>query len=322
MKVRRVVTATLITSLAFSLIATAWPNVARATSDTIYVGMGASGDNTGCSSPDYGLVTLGAKAAIGHALNAANDGDTVYLCAGTYDLTTGILIRALMADDITIQGAGAGKTILDGGGDVQILNIRRYIDLKIKDLTFYDGFDDSDGGAICHRNGTLTLIRVNFLENVSDGFGGAVACAGDSLTILNSKFVGNVADLHGGAIDVHQETGTIIRDSEFIDNHSNSEGGALGSNGSALDVQHSLFKGNTAGKEGGAIWYPRYGGLTLKRNHFVANRSDGVGGAISLLDDRQMKRVGRSVLTTNRFSGNRADSSRTSIIGYKNPWWW
>jgi predicted outer membrane repeat protein len=309
--------------LAFSLIVASRPAAVRATGDTIFVGFGVSGDNNGCSDPGFGVATLGAKHAIGGALRAAADGDTVHLCAGTYDLTTGILVRQSMADDITLRGAGASSTTLDGGGDTQILSVRGgQTDLKIMDVTFFDGFDGSDGGAICHRGGDLTLTRTIFLSNVSAGYGGAIACGGRSLTVLSSQFIGNLAALHGGAIDVHQSDGTVIRNSRFSDNHSDSEGGALGSNGSDLDVQGSIFSGNTADDEGGAIWYPRTGGLTIKRNIFRSNSSESIGGAIALLDTREMRQAGRKLLFTNRFGQNHAVPARTGKVGYKFPWWW
>jgi predicted outer membrane repeat protein len=314
---RQTVAVAISSILAFSLIVASRPAAVRATGDTIYVGFGASGDNTGCSDPDYGVATLGAKHAIGGALRAAADGDTVHLCAGTYDLTTGIRIGAWMANDITIRGAGASTTTLNGGGDTQILRMWGYdTDLKIMDVTFYDGFDSNDGGAICHDDGRLTLTRTVFLENVSAGYGGAIACSGRSLTVLNSQFIGNVADDHGGAIDVHQSDGTIIRNSRFVNNHSDSQGGALGANGSDLDVQGSVFTGNTADQDGGAIWYPRSSGLLMKGNTFRSNSSDSVGGAIALLDTREMKQVGRKLLITNRFLGNRAVPSRTAKVGF------
>lgn len=320
---RQSVVVALSSLLAFSLIVASRPASVRAAGDTIYVGFGVNGDNTGCSDPGYGVATLGAKHAIGGALRAAADGDTVRLCAGTYDLTTGIRIRTGMADDITIRGAGASSTTIDGGGDTQILRVSGYeTDLKIMDVTFFDGFDESDGGAICHNDGNLTLTRTNFVENVSAGFGGAIACAGRSLTVLSSQFIGNVAGQHGGAIDVHQADGTIIRNSRFIDNHSDSEGGALGSNGSDLDVQGSIFTGNTADDDGGAIWYPRSSGLMIKGNTFRSNSSESVGGAIALLDSREMKQAGRRLLITNRFLGNHAVSNRTAKVGYSIPWWW
>lgn len=304
--------------LSFSLIVASRPAAVRATGDTIFVGFGVSGDNNGCSDPGFGVATLGEKDAIEGALGAAADGDTVHLCPGTYFLATTVHLYSWMADDITIRGAGASSTILDGHGATQILYVEgSETDLKIMDVTFFDGFHSSDGGAICHAGGDLTLTRTKFLSNVSDEFGGAIACTGRSLTVLSSEFIGNSASSHGGAIDVHQWNGTVIQNSSFINNHSDHEGGALGSNGSDLTVTHSRFISNTSDEVGGAIWYPRNNeSLVLTRNTFIRNISAGVGGAIVLNDTPLMRRVGRKLLRTNRFSGNRAAPMRNATVGY------
>lgn len=321
MKVRQSLAVAFSSLLAFSLVAASRPEMARAAGETLYVGFGVSGDNTGCSDPDYGVATLGVNDAIYEALTAANNGDTVYLCAGTYELTSTIQVQSSMANDITIRGAGMNNTILDGGGDTRILFYSASdTDLKIMDLTFFNGFTFDDGGAICHSSSTGDLLvqRVTFTDNVASMYGGAIACTGNSLTILDSRFINNSASFHGGAIDVHQWNGTVIQNSSFLYNHSDHEGGALGSNGSDLTVTRSRFIGNTSDEVGGAIWYPRNNkSLVLQRNTFIRNISAGVGGAIVVNDTPLMRRVGRQLLRTNRFSGNRAAPMRNATVGYR-----
>jgi len=310
--------------LSFALFGAAQPApVEASTIGRIYVGFDVDGGNGGCDDPMFGVTTHGAKQAIGHALREASNGDTVYLCEGTYDLTTGILVRAsnLKLSEVSIQGAGDGDTVLDGDGDTQILYINGAIDVSIRDLEFYDGYDESDGGAICQDNGNLLVENVTFDSNYSDGYGGAIACEGDSLIILDSTFTNNYAEQHGGAIDVHQDNGTVIRRSIFVDNHSEEEGGALGSNGSDLTVTNSEFIRNTSDLHGGAIWYPRESGLIATRNIFTKNEALLSGGAISLLDNRYSRVVAKRLLATNKFRQNRTDSMQGAKIGYYVPFW-
>jgi len=315
--VRKLSTLFLAGLMSLALFGAAQPAPVEAAGTRIYVGFEVDGTNGGCSDPMFGVDSHGAKEAIGHALRGASDGDTVYLCGGTYDLTTGIKIRpGWDLNEVSIQGAGDGDTVLDGGGDTRILVIRGNIDVSIRDLEFYDGYNDDDGGAICHNDGDLLVQRVTFTDNVSDSFGGAISCSGDSLTILDSRFINNSASYHGGAIDVHQSNGTVIQNSVFINNHTDEEGGALGANGSDLTVTRSRFIGNTSDSNGGAIWYTRNGGLVLQRNTFSGNIAAGVGGAIMLNDNSQMKHVGRKLLSFNRFSRNRGDSRRDANVGY------
>ncbi len=320
MTARKISTLFLAGLMSFALFGAAQPaSVAALTAaGRIYVGFDVDGGNTGCDDPMFGVDSHGAKQAIGHALREASNGDTVYLCEGTYDLTTGILVRAsnLKLNEVSIQGAGDGDTVLDGDGDTQILYINGDIDVSIRDLEFYDGYDENDGGAICQDNGNLLVENVTFDSNYSAGYGGAIACEGDSLTVLDSTFTNNYAEQHGGAIDVHQDNGTVIRRSVFVNNHSEEEGGALGSNGSELTVTNSEFTGNTSDLHGGAIWYPRDGGLIATRNIFTKNEALLSGGAISLLDNRYMRVVGKRLLATNKFRQNRTDSMQGAKIGY------
>jgi predicted outer membrane repeat protein len=319
MTARKISTLFLAGLMSFALFSAAQPApVAAAIASRIYVGFDVDGGNGGCDDPMFGVTTHGAKQAIGHALREASNGDTVYLCGGTYDLTTGIQIRADWwdLDEVSIQGAGDGDTVLDGNGDIRILYINGDIDVSIRDLEFYDGYDEYDGGAICQNNGNLLVENVTFDSNYSADYGGAIACEGDSLTVLDSTFSNNYAERHGGAIDVHQDNGTIIRRSLFINNHSEEEGGALGSNGSDLTVTNSEFIGNTSDLHGGAIWYPRDSGLIATRNIFTKNESLLSGGAIALLDIRYMRVVTKRLLATNKFRGNRTDSMQGAKIGY------
>jgi len=303
--------------MSLALFGAAQPAPVEAVGSRIYVGFDVDGTNGGCDDPMFGVESHGAKQAIGHALREANDGDTVYLCAGRYDLTTGIRVVSGKNLSISIQGAGAGRTVLDGGGDVLILYIRQdHIHLNIRDLQFNDGHRDYDGGAICHNAGDLLVQRVTFTNNVSETYGGAISCRGNSLTILDSRFINNSARYHGGAIDVHQRIGTVIENSVFINNHADEQGGALGANGSDLTVTRSQFIGNSSDQDGGAIWYDEDQGLVLQRNTFRGNIAAGVGGAIVLNDSSAMKRVGRQLPSSNRFSGNRGDSRRDANVGY------
>jgi len=320
MTARKISTLFLAGLMSFALFSAAQPApVAAAIASRIYVGFDVDGGNGGCDDPMFGVTTHGAKQAIGHALREASNGDTVYLCGGTYDLTTGIQIRAdwWALDEVSIQGAGDFETILDGDGDTRILIIYGNIDVSIRDLQFYDGFAD-EGGAICQDDSSNLLVEnVLFDSNYSESFGGAIGCTGGaSLTVLDSMFLDNVAELHGGAIDVHQDNGTIIRRSLFINNHSDEEGGALGANGSDLTVTNSEFIGNTSDLHGGAIWYPQESGLIATRNIFTKNEALLSGGAISLLDNRYSRVVAKRLLATNKFRQNRTDSMQGAKIGY------
>ena len=295
--------------------------VAKAVVSTQYVALGrVNGSNTGCSNPGFGTDTYGSTYwAIKHALKSATDGGRVYLCPGTYDLTSGFRLGGWTQPNITIEGASRALTVLDGQGSLQVIHISSDTvgSLTVKNLTIQNA-DANEGSAIC-QNADVDLIvdRVSFLNNSADDYGAAIGCtSGNSLRVLNSYFEGNDAGSHGGAIDVHQDEGTVIRNSVFENNHSGN-GGALGANGSDLDVQRCKFVDNVANNDGGAIWFTS-SIISVFRNTFTGNSAD-QGGAIALRPG--LRSQVRRIESANSFRGNVASHTRDRNVGSTTGEW-
>lgn len=206
---------------------------------TLYVARtGSVGNGSSCASPGYVGST---HAAIQAALNAASTGDTVYLCAGTYSIST----RLEVTKSLTIRGAGANSTVLDGGGSTQILIVQDAnlndgasgdeITATIEALSFVNGnatdingteCDDGNrcGGAIFVENESrIAISDVHFKNNTADFIGGAVArfigqYQDVPSTINRSSFEGNMAKLDGGAIATLFGFGLTINRSTFYRN--------------------------------------------------------------------------------------------------------
>ena len=106
------------------------------------------------------------------AINQAAAGATLTLCAGTWSLSAEIII----AKDLTLRGAGAGQTILDGGNAVRVLQIALGATVTVQGLTVTKGeapVGDAFGGGI-RNEGTLTLVGASVTNNTAD-FGGGIA---------------------------------------------------------------------------------------------------------------------------------------------------
>ena len=80
------------------------------------------------------------QAALDTAKNNGQD-DTINVAAGTYNITTTLIYNYIPSEtySLTIQGAGAGSTILDGGNSVPILSIYSVGQVFVKDITFQNG---------------------------------------------------------------------------------------------------------------------------------------------------------------------------------------
>ena len=111
------------------------------------------------------------------AINAASDGDTISVGAGTYNE------RLTIAKSLTIAGAGAGQTIIDGqyGGTVVTVNAN-YATVTISDVTIQHGYlyNGGNGGGISNTgyNTTLTLSSSTVQSNIVYGASGASDGAG------------------------------------------------------------------------------------------------------------------------------------------------
>src|SRR2546425_6300878 len=164
---------------------------------------------------DGSCATAGGRCTLRAAIQEANahtGEDTIMVPAGTFLLTipgrgedaaaTGDLD---ITDDVTITGAGADTTILDGNGLDRIFEIANPASIvAISSLTIRNGNPgppgpDADGGGIFNQ-GTLTLTDVVVANNTSAGNGGGISSVND-LTLTNCVVSGNTAANFGGGID-------------------------------------------------------------------------------------------------------------------------
>jgi hypothetical protein len=82
------------------------------------------------------------------------------------------------ATNVTLQGEGAGSSVLDAEGKTFFFHLITGGHLTLKDLTLTNGNGDGGGsvmGAIYNRGGNLVLDRVAFLNNKGSHVG-AIAC--------------------------------------------------------------------------------------------------------------------------------------------------
>jgi hypothetical protein len=79
------------------------------------------------------------QAALDTAYNNGQD-DTINVVAGNYNITTTLIYNYKSSEtySLTIQGAGAGSTILDGGNSVPILSIYSVRQVFVKDMTLWN----------------------------------------------------------------------------------------------------------------------------------------------------------------------------------------
>ena len=232
-----------------------------------------------------GTCTL--RAAIQEA-NALPGADEIELPAGTYelgiaprnqnDITTGDLD---ITDSLTISGAGAGSTIIDGGpppagASSQVPGLDRLFEVT------------DNGGAVVFSGLTIN-------DGYASEYGGAIANNSTANVTLNAvALTGNVAGKAGGAIDNHL--------------------------GGTVDIRSSTMSQNFATETGSALNNNRNGTLSVTDSTVSANSAAAVGldealaGAGAISNNAELDTIGTITVTDSQISENASGGGRTGAI--------
>ena len=173
-------------------------------------------------------------------VDSAKPGDTIYIPAGTYKENVHI------DKSLTIIGAGAGNTIVDG----------------------------NQAGSVFTMGATNSNIAVTLsgmtIQNGNVYEGGGIENHG-ALTIGDCIISGNNGSLHGGGICNY---GTITMNSGSI-NGNTAQFGAGICNHNSVTMNGGMITGNTASIQGGGIWKDGFT-LILNGGSIIGNSPDDV----------------------------------------------
>ncbi len=222
---------------------------------------------------------------------AGSGADTISLLAGTYTLTIVSTDEDANADgdlditggsDLTIQGAGAATTIIDGNGSVtngRVLHITiSDITVSIDGVTIQNGNMGDWGGGIYNHGSHLNVANSIISGNQASHHGGGIFNFGGTATISNSTISGNQTIHYGGGID---NSGAVtITNSTISGNQANWGGGGIRNSGGTLNVANSTLSGNQADSDGGGI-YNGSGTTTLDNVTISGNTASGDGGGVT-----------------------------------------
>lgn len=219
------------------------------------------------TAPGNGICTL--RAAI-QETNVLPGADTIILPPNTYLLTNVSELSITSQSNLTITGAGASITVIDGNKTVRSFGgvFRNQAIVSISGVTVRNGVASGCGGGIWN-DGSLTLTNSTVSENSAIGassesgsFGGGI-CNLAALTLINSTVSGN------SAIGTGSQSGSSF-------------GGGIYNNGGFVTLTNSTVSGNsatgTSSSSGGGI----YGFLDtrLTNSTVSGNSAAGDGGGI------------------------------------------
>ena len=155
-----------------------------------------------CRSAPSNVCTL--RAAV-EEVNGVFGSGNINIPAGTYALRLGdIDITA----SPTISGAGAGRTVLDGGGANRVFEIREGGFAYIEKVTIRGGaggpssvFPGHVHGGGIHNHGQLILVRSTLVDNVASTGGGITNAGTGVLTLVEDTITSNTATGQGGGFE-------------------------------------------------------------------------------------------------------------------------
>lgn len=261
---------------------------------------------------------------------AAFGSNTIVLGAKTYDLVANVgpeLTIASTVTNLTIDGAGPGKTIIDASGlSDRVFHVASGATVQLNDLTLYGGGAQAgtassptggNGGAVLN-DGNLTLNDVAitnstagtgaFHPNANNGDGGAGGSGGavfnsGSLTVIDSSLTGDVA---GSGENGYLGANGSPNGGPGGNGGAGGGGGAVASTGS-LTITASTFRDDSAGNGGeGAIGGP--GTSTGTGGDGGAGGGGGSGGAVVAL-------AGSLQVTNSTFASNHAGDGGAGASG-------
>ena len=300
------------------------------------------GDGTCETASGNGVCTLRAAIQETNALAGPNE---IILPSGTYTLTIpgrfegfGIYRSAIgqldITNDLTINGAGASTTIIDGNGLDRVFHVDPVptgITVTITGVTVQNGvtavipFVSADGGGIllgatftigcCPPSGTLTLIDSVVKNNATPRDGGGIANKAGRLTLIRTSVTGNSAG-NGGGI-ANGDLGVVnVTDSTISGNFANAGGGIFSgffdiSNGTKVILTNSTISGNHSFGFGGGIYQNR-GPVALMNVTVSGNSAAASGGGIFTGPGFANVSLNSSTITNNttgEFGGGIAESS-------------
>jgi len=268
-------------------------------------------DYTVTKTADTADGTCDSDCSLREAIIAANStpvfADSITLSAGTYSLTraganedagsTGDLdvtctsVGCSTSAALTINGAGAGVTIIDGGAidrvfDTAAINVANNVTIfNLNDLTVRNGNPGGavGGGVRIGNSDTVNFTNVVVSNSSSSLNGGGIYSTGN-LTLTDSTVSANSASSTGGGI-ANAQPGIITLTAVTISgNGAGTGGGGLDNSSvqaSSATLTNVTISGNTANTNGGGVRNSGLGAASISlTNVTIAGNTAPVGSGI------------------------------------------
>ncbi len=199
-----------------------------------------------------------------------------------------------IARAVTLQGQGAGSTIVDGLASGSVISINVSAPVTVSGLMITNGWAEQ-GGGIHVREATLVITNSTVSGNSALWNGGGVDSIEADLYVINSLIGSNVAGDRGGGIYTAGRALTVTN--SVISGNTAEYGGGLHLAGTTL-LDQVAVRGNRVTIDGGGIF--NGGSTTISRSGINDNQSTHYSGG-GIYDQG-----GSMVINNSTISGNQA----------------
>ena len=251
------------------------------------------------------------------AIDAAEPGSVISICAGTYQeaivIDKDLELRGAGSDDVTLQGTDAGpasvvvvkRSVTASVSGVSITGGKGTIDpglqvlagggiyleglafLTVSDSIVADNEAELGAGIFCSNVSRLTLNNTSVVAHTAVSGspnrqtlgGGIYARPGVDLQILENSIVAvNEADIGAG---IYNQGVVAMTDSILSGNEARLDGGGMVNDGGVVELVRALVGRNRASTRGGGI-HVDGGRLDASSGTIIEENSGGAGGGVNV----------------------------------------
>ncbi|CAG0931819.1 hypothetical protein TFLX_02294 [Thermoflexales bacterium] len=193
-----------------------------------------------------GAVQAAPTATIQSLIDAAPDGGTFSIAAGTY--TESLTVNKTL----TLRGVSSATTIIRSVTGQRVITVTSGHNLRLENLTVTGGHPSgSVGGGIFAAN-DLQIVNCRLANNSADYGGGVFQNDNNGrVDVIGSRIELNTTGNHGGGLYV---SGNVaLTNTQVVSNAAAGHGGGVHVQTGRVDFVGGMLANNTAGMNGGAV---------------------------------------------------------------------
>ncbi len=237
-----------------------------------YVATSGSDDLNVCLDPAVPCLT------IGHAIQVANPGESIFVAQGTYTENPNVskplsLLGGYEASGWT-RDIAAYETIVDGNQNGTVVTLQGGSEGAVLDGFTITGGSGEEAGGVEADHGGITIRSCSIQNNMADGsphHSGGGGVKGNDLTIVDSRIINN--EVQSGASGVRVGEGHLAMVNTIVADNLGDEGLHLNGSASLMNV---TIAGNAPGTGRPGINYnPQTGGTMEVVNSIIYGNGSG-----------------------------------------------